>query len=354
MNILLDLLGSPFLDRPILESQDSLLLDAYAEAFPNRVALLLLTLHRREGWDPRLEGLYQELSDRENATRSVIAALGAVLNEWNKDKYVIFKSIKPYPATPNDTDVICLGGSADYEQLFELLLDRGYQFHEWAPQQRTLYDPRGKGKIGSGKKGGTYYIDLYEEISTDYFSYMDKRRLNPFVFQEKVDGVEINLLRPEPELAIVMFHSVFPERTFQLEHFYYPLYAFASRDFDIELFLRFSRESGVGYAISTQASLIAWLHEREFGFVPEPVERVLSALGENRREVGRFAEREGKTPYLFSPRTFWTAFALKAQEWYCFRSLIRQCVKMLDPRFFMDVLRSIRLRMSERGAYHLE
>jgi hypothetical protein len=73
---------------------------------------------------------------------------------------VIIKSIKPYPAVPNDTDVLILGGKKEFKQTLDYLYAKGYIFHEWAPMQTTVYDPRGKGKIGKGKKGGTYYIDI--------------------------------------------------------------------------------------------------------------------------------------------------------------------------------------------------
>lgn len=354
MKLLFDLLGSPFVDKPLRRFSDQELLEAYDFAFPNRVALLYLSLHRRPGWDARLEEKYQALKTREQITFDVIAQVARVLNEWQPDQYVIFKSIKPYPATPNDTDVICFSGPAGYEEMYEYLLDKGYLFHEWAPQQRTVYDPRGAGKIGTGKKGGTYYIDLYAEISTDYFSYMNKHRLRPFVVTREMDGVPVKLLRPEPELAIVIFHSIFPERTFQLEHFYVPLYMLANPEFDLDTFIRFARESGVAYAVKTQCALIAWMHQKHFGFVPKPIERVMESLGTNPREAARLEAKEGRTPYMFTPRTFWTAFAFKALEWHCFKSLMWQGLKMLNPKFFIEVMRSIRLRMSEKGAYHLE
>ena len=354
MNLLFDLLGSPFVNKTLRRFADQELLEVYDLAFPNRVALLYLSLHRRHGWDARLEETYQALKAREAMTIDVIAQAARVLNEWQADQYVIFKSIKPYPATPNDTDVICFADPAGYEEMYQHLLKRGYIFHEWAPQQRTVYDPRGTGKIGVGKKGGTYYIDLYAEISTDYFSYMNKRRLRSFVVTREMNGVPVKLLRPEPELAIVMFHSVFPERTFQLEHFYAPLHILAKPDFDLETFIRFARESGSAYAVRTQCALIASMHQEHFGFVPRPVARVLEALGTNQREVTRFQEKRGRTPYMFTRRTFWTAFAVKALEWHCFKSLMWQGLKMLNPKFFVEVMQSIRLRLSERGAYHLE
>lgn len=354
MRLFFELVGSPFVAREPRRFSDDELLAAYDQAFPNRIALLYLSLHRREGWDPRLEEKYQALKTREERTFAVIARLAEQLNRWAPDKYVVFKSIKPYPATPNDTDVICLGNDADYEAMYQHLLDAGYHFHEWAPQQRTVYDAEGEGRVGLGKKGGTYYIDLYTEISTDYFSYMNKRRFRPFVVDGEVNGVPVKLLRPEPELAVVMFHSVFPERTFQLEHFYLPLYLMSRDGFDLDVFLRFAREARIVYAVRTQCALIARLHREHFGFVPAPIERVLRELGDNPREVKRLESARLTTPYLFSPRTFWTAFALKATEWHSFKSLLWQGLKMLDPRFFMDVMRSIRRRMSEKGIYHLE
>lgn len=349
--ILFQLLGSPFSDRPLATLSDAELLGVYELAFKDRVALLYLSLHRREGWDAQLEERYQALKHREEMTLEVIAALAKVVNAWNPDQYIIFKSIKPYPATPNDTDLICMADAEGYEQMYQHILSSGYTFHEWAPQQRTVYDPRGIGKIGKGKKGGTYYIDLYTEISTDYFCYLNKRRLRPHILTREIHGVPVKLLRPEPELAVVMFHSIFPERTFQLEHFYLPLHTLAKPGFDLDLLIRFSREAGIAYAVKTQAGMIARLHQEHFGSVPEPVRYLLEKLGGNTRETERFTAQGLKTPYMFSPRTFWTAFALKATEWHSFRSLMWQGVKMLNPTFFKDVMRSIRLRLSDKGLY---
>ena len=107
------------------------------------------------------------------------------------NKYAIFKSLKPYPATPNDTDVIIFGNRAEFEGVLEHLYSKGFLFHEWAPMQTTLIHPDGKGKTGKGKKGGTYYIDFYSDISTDYFLYIDKRSLIPYLVTKTINGKEI-------------------------------------------------------------------------------------------------------------------------------------------------------------------
>ena len=104
--------------------------------------------------------------------------------------------------------------------------------------QITICDPNGKGKTGKGKKGGTYYIDLYSEISTDYFSYLNKRKLIDHITTINLDGTYVKTLTKEIELSIIMFHNVFPERTFQLEHFYIPLYYFKSKSFNYNVFVK--------------------------------------------------------------------------------------------------------------------
>lgn len=351
---LIHLIGSPFVDRAQPEFTDEELLGLYDDAFPDRVASLYLTLYRREGWSSDLEDRYQHLEDRRNMTRSVIAEVARVMNEFDPASYVIFKSIKPYPATPNDTDVLFLGDRNEYRAAYQFLLDKGYKFHEWAPQQKTLYDPRGEDSIGEGKKGGTYYIDFYEEISTDYYAYTNKHKLKPHIYAEMIDGVPVQLLRPEPELAIVLFHNVFPERTFQLEHFYLPLYYMASSRFDLEFFLRFVRSERLAAAVRANLTLVEYLHEKHFGFSPPPIQTVLQALGPDRRELQAFQAGGDRTPYLFRPMTFWGTFARKSRDPYAARSLVVQAVKMLNPVFFMDVVGAIRLRMSQKGAYHLE
>jgi hypothetical protein len=351
---LIRLLGSPFSqDTPMMVSEGELLA-TYQQAFKDRVALLLLERYERTDWSNDLQEKVRRLRERQAETISVIGRLARVLNEFDPECYVIFKSIKPYPATPNDTDILFLKGKKEYERAYQYLLGAGYVFHEWAPQQRTIYDPKGAGKIGKGKKGGTYYIDFYEEISTDYFAYFDKTKLPPHIVERAIDGVPVKLLRPEPELAIVLFHNVFPERTFQLEHFYLPLFYVRSEDFDLGLFVHLIRSHRMTYAVRSNFALIAELHRKTFGKVPLPVRTILDQLGDNPREVSLFVRHGHETPYLFSQRTFWISFLQKTLELYCFKSLLLQIVKMTNPVFFIDVVKSLKKRLSERGVYHLE
>jgi hypothetical protein len=88
--------------------------------------------------------------------------------------------------------------------------------------------------------------------------------------------------------------------------------------------------------------------------VPKLVRRLIAVLGSNRSEVAGLAARDWQTPYLLTPRTFCIAFAIKATDWHCFKSLLWQGVKMLNPKSYIDVMRPIMRRMGEKSVYYLE
>ena len=352
---LIQLIGSPFVQRQgRSQPSDELLLVVYDRAFHARVAPLYLHMYRREGWDPKLEEHFAFVRDREAMTLTVLSDLAAALNELDGSGYVIFKSIKPYPAIPNDTDVLVFGGKKEFEAAVQYLYDRGHIFHEWAPLQTTVYDPRGKGKVGKGKKGGTYYIDVYREISTDYIRYLSKEAVSPYVIVKKINGVDVRLLRPEPELAIILFHNVFPERTYELEHFYMPLFDFADPQFDLDLFIRFVEQNWMTPAVAANLTLVEELHREHFGFVPEPVKQLLDRWGRNGREAARFRAGGLETPYMFSPWIFSVSLLTKLRDPSCLSSMGIQFLHMLNPVFFWDVVKSLRKRFSEHGTYHME
>lgn len=350
---LIKIIGSPYVEEK-KDVEETSLEEIYDRAFADRVALLYLGIHRKEGWSPFLEEKYQALNSRREKTLDVIVTLGNALNDFDINDYAIFKSLKPYPATPNDTDVIIFGDNRKFNAALDCLYKEGYLFHEWAPMQTTLIHPKGKGKTGKGKKGGTYYIDMYSDISTDYFLYIDKKSLIPYVETRIINAGKIQNVRREIELAIILFHNVFPERTFQLEHFYMPLYHLNEPDFDIDVMLEFVRNQKLTRALSTNLTLVEYIHRQAFGFVPERLGTVLNRIGRNHRELDRFIRSGEKTPYMISPKTFWQTFIDKLYDPAAFRSLISQGLHMLNPVFFLDVMNSLKNRFSERGTYHME
>ena len=263
--------------------------------------MLYLSIYRKKDWAGILEERYLRLADRRDKTLRVVSELSSTLNEFCQNEYAIFKSLKPYPATPNDTDVILFGDKDRFNAVTEHLYSKGYLFHEWAPMQTTLIHPDGKGKTGKGKKDGTYYIDLYSDISTDYFLYIDKRSLLPYVETRIISGQEIRNVRKEVELAIILFHNVFPERTFQLEHFYMPLYHLSENDFDVDVMIAFAEQQKLSRAIETNLTFVEYIHGEIFGFVPDQNSKPAGPLGKEPRGTGKVQGKWCGNPiYVFT------------------------------------------------------
>ena len=195
---------------------------------------------------------------------------------------------------------------------------------------------------------------MYSDISTDYFLYIDKRSLLPYVETRSVNGQEIQNVRKEVELAIILFHNVFPERTFQLEHFYMPLYHLKEDDFDTGVMIKFAENQKLTRAVATNLTFVEYIHRKLFGFVPDRIVSLLNRWGRNSQELERFKARGETTPYMISPKTFWLTFFDKIHDKAALKSLIVQGIHMLNPVFFFDVLLSLKNRFTERGTYHLE
>jgi hypothetical protein len=93
---------------------------------------------------------------------------------------------------------------------------------------------------------------------------------------------------------------MFPERSFQLEHFYLPLYYLKNPDFRPDIFIEFIKKNHMAYAVGTSLHLVAALHNACFGFVPEVLENLKSPIAENERECSAFMRSGLQTPYMFT------------------------------------------------------
>ncbi len=348
---LLKIIGSPYANDIFLDSGYHYNLEElYKYAFSNRVELLFLKALDDHGMLKGFEKKKEEMELRCTVTRKIAANTSKILYDAHID-HVVFKSIKPYPATPNDTDICCLGGHDEYDRGISVLKSNGYEIQNSAPMQTLCYHPWGKGKVGPGKEGGTYYIDWYKGVAVDYYEYINKNALKGMKKISDVEGVSTVLLRPEPELAIVMFHNVFPEKTFQLEHFYLCLFNFANEKFDFDIFIDFIEKNCMVLAVKCNLTIIEILHRQAFGFVPDQVESLLNRWGRVDSTQKRLESTDYAMEYMFSAKLFWSVFIQKLQDPFCRLSLIKQCVHMLNPIFFWDAFTSACTRTFGKDIY---
>lgn len=351
---LLAYMGTPLIPNDNLDVKQSEIKEIYELALKNRMGLYLLNKYSQILTDDFLVNEYKKLRNRNEMTQKVITKACNLLDK-HKIEYVLFKSLKPYLATPNDTDILIFGNKKQFKNTLKLFYLENYIKHEIAPLQTTICDPRGKEFIGPKKKGGTYYIDVYFDIGTDYFAYINKNKIRPYVERTVIDHVSISNLKPEIELAILMFHNVFPERTFQLEHFYLPLFYLSKYpNFDIDLFWSFIKNQHLEYAVNTNLTLVNHLHRKVFNNIPKKLQILSNGYSPNYLELEKWSNTNYDMPYLFSPKTFWKSFSQKLKDSHASKSLVIQFLHMLSPPFFFDVLKSLKLRFSAKGAYQQE
>ncbi len=332
----------------------------FEHAFKNRIGLLYLKNLKDSGCLEDLDPEYEKLAFREAQTKLTAARAGRVLDDLKVD-YVLFKTMRPFPATPNDVDIVCLGDRRDYERAARAFFGLGYRnLAGPAPMQTLFVDPRGFNgngeRVDAHKKGGIYYVDLYRAPSADYFVYIDPGKLRQEAVRMNIDaadGYQASVLRPEIELASILMHSVFPEKTFTLELFYticHWLNGFGARQ--KERFVRFSLENHIRFPVRACFTLAVVLHREAFGFVPGELEQVIGELGGMYGpEASSFSSGGMNGPYHFLASSFCLAFLRKLPDPASQRSLAVQGLHMMDPRFAAGVFKSLWRHMTT-GSYH--
>ena len=322
--------------------------------FKSRVGLLFLEECRARSveLDPSAAELYRSLVHRRAATDEVVVRLTKRLDEVARDEWVLFKSIKPFLSTPNDTDWFPLDRRRHHELCEHLMADGQFKLLEKAPRQTTLIEATGESVTDTTKRGGVFYIDCYVFPSTDYFLYLDPRRLSGEVRCATVNGHRVPVLSPSAELAATMFHNVFPERSFSPESFYLIRSYLAELDETGTLpdFIALCHDQHMELAAAVNLSLVRAVDRAYFGDADHLPGEVMNMLGYADLEVGGFDPR-GRFPYAIPNKLFWRCFAQKQRDGASFRSSLVQMGHMLNPVFAADVLKIIWRRCVRGGVY---
>jgi hypothetical protein len=351
--ILFQTIGSPIGTGTLVPNPDDIeQLTDYA--FKSRVGLLFLDecLRREVELGPLARELHASLTKRREATDAVVVRLARKLDQVARGEWVLFKSIKPFAATPNDTDWFPLDPKRHAELVRHLQRDGDFQLLEVAPRQTTLIESGGEGVTDTTKKGGVYYIDCYVYPSTDYFIYLDPRRLRSHVRRTTIDGYSIPILSPQAELAAIMFHNIFPERTFSPESYYLIKSYLEMIDAEgaLDSFVDVCREQRVEYAAACNLALVSAVDRVQFEAFDERIQLLLKNLGHVDLEIDGF-DAGGKYPYQVPNRIYWATFFSKQRDGTSFRSTLVQALHMLNPVFFADVMKIIWRRCIRGGVY---
>ena len=346
-------IGSPLGGEPYVPESEQV--DPYFDlAFENRVGLLFLERCVDLGvvLSPRMRANYDRLVERRRKTEEVMVRLAEALDHVARGEWVLFKSIKPFPSTPNDTDWFPFDRRL-HDKLCVHLLGSGFRLLEKAPLQTTLIDARGIGLTHRDKRGGIYYIDCYQIPATDYFVYLDPKKMRKHLTHRQVAGHQLPALASVAELAAIMFHNVFPEKTYTIESFYLLLHYLAEIDGEgqMEKFIGTIRENSMEHPASANLAVTAALHQRHFCMVPGVLGKLLEVFPSARSEGRNLEACAFRLPYDFSAGCFWRTFAEKLRDPVSLRSVFVQAFHMLSPIFFYDVMQTIWKRTRKGGIY---
>jgi len=251
-----------------------------------------------------LEDIYALDMERYDETLRTAVNLSSTISEFTNE-FAIFKFLKPYPHTPSDVDVLFFLTKKDYFKTVDYLLNNGYFKIGECPSQVVVYDLRGgyeemDTRVVDGKKGGKYYIDLYNEVSASHFIYMDKEALQPYITSVNIDGKKIQTLLPEADLAVVLTHSIVPEQLFTLGEYYSALHYIKQMDtHQLDNLIQIFSENKVTKAAKASLTIISSIHKKMHDFVPDKVDYLLERMGSDSTYANIFASGDFNLTYRY-------------------------------------------------------
>lgn len=331
-------LGSPLVNegKPFELRESEELLDL---AFENGVELIYLDNLKNEGKLSKLESAREELYLRRQKSQECIVRIATAMDEL-KIPYAITKTLRPYPGTPNDTDMLYLGALNKYAESVKAFESKGFEITGKGIQMQTeLFDPQGGEIFDKDKRGGRFYIDFYRKLAADYVPYMDSERLMKRVISSKVLDYDVKVFDPIAEMTILYLHSVIMHRTFPLEVFWSTAYWLSEMDDNqIKEFSAYIRSHHAILSSRTAFTLMSELYERAYGEVPEKVEKMLILLGGERKiERKEYRETGLYSPHITRYSTWAFSVFEKIQEWNSMKGFLKELFMMLNPLFFIEV-----------------
>ena len=320
---ILNLIGSPF--NSSTDSVSSNLIDLYSIAKKNKIGLLFLESlsqkHNINGLQEELLKQQQSHNDQRDTTERIVEVLNAI-----QCKYVITKSVFPFPAVPNDVDVLILGDDKEYNNVVKHLLNNNYELLETSPVEVSLHDVRRVQHVDKKIKD-PFDADVYREIGASHIIYMNKRKMINQISQTTIGGTKVNVFKPAVEMALYTFHSIFPERIYTLLLHFYILYTIKQMNSsDIDEFLLTCSDHKISKAALTALRLTERIQEICFGESPDKVTNLRDALGKKEPiEINRI-------PYQYPMQVILNSFLAKRGDLVFSYSALRQIISIINPK----------------------
>ena len=254
----------------------------------------------------------------------------------NNIEYAIFKSIMPFPAVPNDVDIIHFGNNLAYQNTIDLLVNSEYQeVKGQADAQQTMFHDMKNGGFlqPHPPKKDVYDVDLYQNISASQFVYIEKDKLRKNIVKKPFQNIQIMGLSDNTELMVIIIHSIIPEMIFTLFVYYATLHYIEKMNYkEIKIFIDIIQEHNVKKSAQAHFSLVAELHNQAHGFIPANIQQIVDALGFDKKETGLLIKSGLKMPYNYNLCTVGKIIIEKSKSVEFRKSFINQILFTMRPK----------------------
>jgi hypothetical protein len=259
-----------------------------------------------------------------------------ILNS-SKCKYAIVKSTYFFPVVPNDVDILIFGRNQHYKSALKQLTDMYFDLVAEAPLEAMLHDKRGL--HGDQLAKDPFDVDLYREIGAGHIRYMNKDKFLNHLSEIDSNNVKLGILDISGELALNIFHSIYPEKLFTLLLHYHILYTIkAMTQNHIDDFLKVCSDHWINRAAHIALSLAESIQELSFGESPSKLTLLREAFGK------KLPIEIRKIPYSYPVRMILSCFWEKKSEVQFTKSALKQAIFMLNPKYARYVLAVLRER----------
>jgi hypothetical protein len=333
---LLEVLGSPFVLEHKSVTDKNEARELYNYAVTNKIGFFFLdTLKGQAKLEEFALQTFYDAEYKKHGAQTMTAVRFSQLLRDAGVAHAVFKSTMPFPATPNDVDVIHFGTQEAYRRTLKIIRQSNYVQVEGMvdSSQHMFHDLRDISLNPHPPQKDEYDVDIYQKVAASHLIYLDKRKLEENITEEVVQQAKISVLRREAELAAVIIHSIIPEQLFTLLVYYATLYHFnAMSSAEIANFAKIAQKNHITRSARVHCSLVAELHRAAHGFVPEQIKEVIAILGEAQSEKNILVANNWQTPHRYSWRTVTQVLGEKTKDREFRRSIPAQIIRMLNPR----------------------
>ena len=253
----------------------------YSLACKNKIGLLFLQAFLRsfsyESFDHLLDKEFNSYTHLIQTAQRASSIL-----ERTKVRYAVIKSVMPFPAVPNDVDIVIFDDMESYRRSLEALKNNYFEpLGESAPLEDCLHDTTRGGRHLDPAVKDPFDVDIYREIGASHIIYMNKNKLERYCTNKTVDNrYSFSVLEKPAEMAVYMFHSIFPERIYTLLLHYYILYTIEEMNqSQTDEFVSICVENRITRAVLNCLRITENIQKQYFGQCEDKITRLRQRFG---------------------------------------------------------------------------